>query len=118
MVTCRDVEANRQKVAKLGLTFPVVLQQSWEVSLLYAMFTTPMGYLIDEQGVLASDVAVGAAERILGCIGGAPSWKMRRKIVVTVIGAGTRRGPEGWAAGGPCLACAAPATAKEATKLP
>jgi peroxiredoxin len=59
MVSRQDVETNRQKVAKLGLTFPVVLQQSWEISLLYAMFATPMGYLIDEQGVLASDVAVG-----------------------------------------------------------
>jgi hypothetical protein len=59
MVSRQDVETNRQKVAKLGLTFPVVLQQSWEISLLYAMFATPMGYLIDEQGILASDVAAG-----------------------------------------------------------
>jgi peroxiredoxin len=59
MVSRQDVETNRQKVAKLGLTFPVVLQKSWEISLLYAMFATPVGYLIDEQGVLASDVAVG-----------------------------------------------------------
>jgi len=59
MVSRQDVETNRQKVAKLGLTFPVLLQQSWEISLLYAMFATPIGYLIDEQGVLASDVATG-----------------------------------------------------------
>jgi len=59
MVSRQDVETNRQKVAKLGLTFPVVLQKSWEISLLYGMFATPVGYLIDEQGVLASDVAVG-----------------------------------------------------------
>jgi hypothetical protein len=36
-----------------------VLQKQWEVSLNYAMFATPIGYLIDEQGILASDVAVG-----------------------------------------------------------
>ena len=59
MVSRQDVETNRQKVAKLGLTFPVLLQQSWEISLLYAMFATPIGYLIDEQGVLASDAATG-----------------------------------------------------------
>jgi len=54
-----DVEENRAKASELGLTFPIVLQQKWEVSLKYAMFSTPIGYLIDEQGILASDVAVG-----------------------------------------------------------
>ena len=54
-----DVEENREKASELGLTFPIVLQQKWEVSLKYAMFATPIAYLIDEQGILASDVAVG-----------------------------------------------------------
>jgi peroxiredoxin len=59
VVSRRDVEANRAKAARLGLTFPIVLQKQWEVSLKYAMFATPVGYLIDEGGILASDVAVG-----------------------------------------------------------
>jgi peroxiredoxin len=59
MVSRRDSETNRQKAKKLGITFPVVLQNNWEVSLLYAMFATPMGYLIDERGTIAADVAVG-----------------------------------------------------------
>ena len=59
VVSRRDVEANRAKAARLGLSFPIVLQKQWEVSLQYAMFATPIGYLIDEQGILASDVAVG-----------------------------------------------------------
>jgi peroxiredoxin len=59
VVSRRDVEANRAKAAALGLTFPIVLQRQWEISLKYAMFATPVGYLIDEQGILASDVAVG-----------------------------------------------------------
>jgi len=59
IVSRRDPEASRAKAAKLGLTFPIVLQKQWEVSLKYGMFATPIGYLIDEQGVLASDVAVG-----------------------------------------------------------
>lgn len=59
VVSRREVEANRVKAAKLGLTFPIGLQQQWEISLKYAMFATPVGYLIDEQGVLTSDVAVG-----------------------------------------------------------
>jgi peroxiredoxin len=54
-----DVEESRAKASEWGLSFPIVLQQKWEVSLKYAMFATPIGYLIDEQGLLASDVAVG-----------------------------------------------------------
>jgi peroxiredoxin len=59
VVSRRDAKANRAKAAALGLTFPIVLQKQWEISLLYAKFATPIGYLIDEQGTLASDVAVG-----------------------------------------------------------
>jgi hypothetical protein len=36
-----------------------VVQKQWEVSLKYGMFATPIAYLIDERGVLLSDVAVG-----------------------------------------------------------
>ena len=59
MISRRDPEANQRKVAELGLTFPVVLQRHWEISLLYGMFATPIAYLIDEQGVLTTDVVVG-----------------------------------------------------------
>jgi peroxiredoxin len=59
MVSRRDPEANRRKAAELGLTFPVALQKSWEVSLRYGIFATPVGYLIDEQGIIAADVAQG-----------------------------------------------------------
>jgi peroxiredoxin len=55
----REVEANRAKAAALGLTFPIVVQRQWEISLQYAIFATPVAYLIDEEGVLLSDVAVG-----------------------------------------------------------
>jgi peroxiredoxin len=55
----RDADANRAKADALGLTYPIVLQKLWEISLKYGMFATPIGYLIDEQGILASDVAVG-----------------------------------------------------------
>jgi hypothetical protein len=37
----------------------IVLQQQWEISRRYAMFATPIAYLIDEQGVISHDVAVG-----------------------------------------------------------
>jgi peroxiredoxin len=55
----RDADANRAKAESLGLTYLIVLQKQWEISLKYGMFATPIGYLIDEQGVLLSDVAIG-----------------------------------------------------------
>ena len=59
VVSRRDVAAARAKADKLDLTYPIVVQKQWEISLKYGMFATPIGYLIDEQGVLLSDVAVG-----------------------------------------------------------
>jgi hypothetical protein len=46
-------------VKEHDLTFPVLLQQRWEISRLYAMFATPMAYLIDEQGIILNEAAVG-----------------------------------------------------------
>lgn len=60
MVSRGDTEANRQKVAEHGLTFPVVLQRHWEISRDYGVFATPVGYLIDEKGMLATRVAMGS----------------------------------------------------------
>ena len=59
MVSRRDAEATRTKAASLGLSFPIVMQNQWEISLKYAMFATPIAYLIDEQGIILRDVAVG-----------------------------------------------------------
>jgi len=60
MISRGDREANRLKVQEHGLRFPVALQKQWEISRLYGMFATPIGYLIDEEGIIAADVAVGA----------------------------------------------------------
>jgi len=59
MISRGDQEANRIKASAFGFSFPVLLQRSWEISKLYGMFATPIGYLIDENGVIAKDVAVG-----------------------------------------------------------
>jgi len=59
MISRRDADATRAKAANLGLSFPIAMQRQWEISLQYGMFATPIAYLIDEQGVLLSDVAVG-----------------------------------------------------------
>jgi peroxiredoxin len=59
MIGRRDPALNRRKCAEQGLTFPVLLQRNWEISLLYAKFATPIAYLIDEHGVLSTDVVIG-----------------------------------------------------------
>ncbi len=59
VISRRDADASRAKADTLGLTYPIVVQKQWEISLKYGMFATPIGYLVDEQGVLLSDVAVG-----------------------------------------------------------
>jgi peroxiredoxin len=70
MVSRGDDQMNRLKVAEHGLTFPVVLQQQWEISREYARFGTPIAYLINEEGLIAADVAVGV-EPILALLSGA-----------------------------------------------
>jgi peroxiredoxin len=59
MISRGDPKENRAKVKEHGLTFPVLLQQRWEISRLYAIFATPVAYLIDETGLILHDVAVG-----------------------------------------------------------
>ncbi len=60
MISRGDAEANRLKAAEQQLTFSIVLQRQWEISRLYGMFATPIGYLINEEGVIEAEVAVGA----------------------------------------------------------
>src|SRR5262245_40224411 len=60
MISRGEPKENRAKVREHGLTFPVLVQQQWEISRRYAMFATPIAYLIDEHGVIAADVAVGS----------------------------------------------------------
>ena len=59
MISKGEPKNNRAKVKEHGLTFPVVLQQQWEISRRYAMFATPIAYLLDEAGTVEHDVAVG-----------------------------------------------------------
>jgi peroxiredoxin len=60
MISRGEPAENREKVKEHRLTFPLVLQQQWEVSRQYAMFATPVAYLINGAGVIEEDVAVGA----------------------------------------------------------
>jgi peroxiredoxin len=77
MISRRDLELTRKKVAELGITFQVCVQRNWEVSLKYGTFATPSGYLIDKRGIISSGVAIGA-ESILALIDG--STQMRERV--------------------------------------
>ena len=59
MVSRGDLHKNQEKMAELGLKFPVVIQDGWKLSREYAKFATPIAYLIDERGVTMADVALG-----------------------------------------------------------
>lgn len=54
-----DEEANREKAAKQRLQFPYLLQHKWTVAEAYGTFATPVAFLVDENGLIAHDPAMG-----------------------------------------------------------
>lgn len=70
MVSRGDAEVNREKAKEHGLTLPIGLQKQWQISRAYAMFATPVAYLIDAEGVTETEVATGA-DAILALLSGA-----------------------------------------------
>lgn len=59
MIVRGDLDENRAKASQHGFRFPVLVQQGWQVSKRYARFATPVAYVIDEHGVLATGIAAG-----------------------------------------------------------
>jgi peroxiredoxin len=62
MVARGNAEENRRKADGHGFEFPVVLQERWKLSQEYGIFAVPVAFLIDEDGVIARDVARGVDE--------------------------------------------------------
>ena len=60
VVTSGDAEENRKLIEQYGIRCPVLLQEDREVASTYQAHGTPMGYLIDEQGNIASPLTGGA----------------------------------------------------------
>jgi peroxiredoxin len=69
MVSRGDLEENRRWTSTHRITFPLVLQQQWEISRAYFIFATPAAYLIGEQGLIITDALVGS-DAILEAISG------------------------------------------------
>lgn len=67
MVGRGDAEENREKAERFGFEFPVALQRKWEISRRYAIFSTPVGFLLDENGFVESGAARGV-DQILGLV--------------------------------------------------
>ena len=62
MIGRGEPEEHRRKAEQQGFEFPVALQRKWEISREYGIFATPVGFLIDENGVIARGVAKGNDE--------------------------------------------------------
>jgi peroxiredoxin len=60
MISRGDRDENLRKAQEHGYPFPVLLQRSWEISKQYGIFATPVAFLIDEEGVITQQVAMGA----------------------------------------------------------
>jgi peroxiredoxin len=59
MVSRGDPEENQQKCQQHQIEFPVGLQRGWQLSRQYGIFSTPVAFLINEEGVIAERVALG-----------------------------------------------------------
>ena len=60
LVSHGDPEEHRRMAAKHGWQCDVLLQREWEVSTAYRANGTPTGYLLDAEGCIASERAIGA----------------------------------------------------------
>jgi len=74
-----DIDAIAAEFAVAPVSFPVAMQKRWEISRRYARFATPIGYLIDESGMIASDVAVGP-EPILILLASAQIFALMKSV--------------------------------------
>jgi peroxiredoxin len=51
---------NRAWAERLGVSLPIGLQRRWDLSREYGILATPTAFLIDERGIIAKPVALGA----------------------------------------------------------
>ena len=73
IITTGDAEKNRQFFREHKITGPVLLQKDSEVATAYQANGTPTGYLINAEGKIASELAVGAEALLALANGSRPS---------------------------------------------
>jgi peroxiredoxin len=78
-----EPEENRRKAEQHGIEFPFVIQDRWKLSRSYGIFATPVAYLIDERGVIASNVGVGT-DKILALADEALTGRKESEDVRTI----------------------------------
>jgi peroxiredoxin len=81
IISTGDVEANRQLFSEHKVACPVLLQKDMEVSSAYKAKGTPTGYLINPEGKIASEFAVGA-EALLALLSDQSKIKNQKSITV------------------------------------
>lgn len=59
LVVTRRMEQPSDTVMRYQSGFPVLVQQAWEVSRLYATFMMPSAYVVNAEGVIVTDVMTG-----------------------------------------------------------
>jgi peroxiredoxin len=60
VVTTGNAHENERLARQHGINCPLLIQERMEIASLFRVTGTPMGYLIDERGLVASALAIGA----------------------------------------------------------
>jgi peroxiredoxin len=87
VVSTGAADENRQLVEKHDIRCPVLLQEKMEVASAYQANGTPIGYLIDERGRIASEIAVGA-QALLALAAGPSAGLTERQGPAAASGSG------------------------------
>ena len=67
-----DLGSTRDLTKRLSVSFPVLIQERYELSKRYEAFATPFGFLIDERGVIASKGIINNRQHIEFVLSGSP----------------------------------------------
>jgi hypothetical protein len=66
-----DLESTRDWTKRLRVSFPVLVQERYELSKRYEAFATPFAFLIDERGLIASKGMINNRQHIEFVLSGA-----------------------------------------------
>src|SRR5215472_15586947 len=80
IIASGDMEQNRQFFAEHHIAYPVLVEQKMEVSAAYGAKATPSGYLIDAEGKIASEFALGSEMLLALANGSAKDGKLKAEM--------------------------------------